>query len=1212
MKQFILLFCLSVAATFSLSAQCTWTGAVNNNWSEAGNWSCGHVPGAADDVVINTFLGIVTLDMADVTISSLDISNSSTLTGNYDVLITGNLTCTSASLSGTGAMTVEGAASLSYLSLYTRNLIINGGGTCNAVLSMYNNATLNIPEFQTLTVVDELSNSNSDGEIINHGTIEKNGVGELYLFGIVLTNTGTINVHGGNFSFTSGSTHTGATINIDLNAEFLAVHSTHSFTNCAITGEGAFFAGGLTPQGILNLQSGNSITANVKLGSGLLLNLNQNISLSNLEFTFGGVEINGPGTMTILPHGIALTSADAHATINCPFVNQGRLAVVGFFKANNSFVNTGSIEGTGNGNFGALDLTDATVTNTGIVAPGQLPDVAIHVLAITPFNNTAATLAIELGGYGGLEVPNGHDQLQVGSAVTLGGTLDISFLNGFTPVVGDAFTIMTCSGGCSGNFSVINHPGSNNNAWEIDLSTPNEVRLVLAEKLDQCTWDGSTGNWTSAAKWSCGHVPAAGDDVVINSGTVTLNAPTSANIATLALTGGTLSGSGNPTLSGDLTVSGGALNVNNVTVSGGLDWRGGTISGTGTMTVANTTTITNAPTLNTRTLQLNGGGTIEGGFNTGSSANLVVPMGQTLTCNVGSDVTWGGTGGGTLSMLAGGTLVKTGAGILTCDKQNFQNAGTIDVNSGILRMGMGGTHTGAAFNLATDAFLSVKSGSHTFTGCNFTGPGRLAVIENGVVSSFSGNTIASNMGFNLVGASSTFNLGQDLDMDNFFQSGSHITSGTGSITVNGLTLFVGGALNTTGNLNINGTFNWTGGSIGSHVQTNISPFGGSGTSSNTVSHGDFNNGGTFTVLSGALTINGAITNEYQINIESGSLIANGEFENAYDLRIESGTFYANNIFNNNGGSILGNGVVDLIGATFINTGYVSPGLSPGILTMSSFDNSNAYFIVELAGYGGAGQPDGHDKLVVNSPVALSGELEIYFDNFTPVIGDVFVIMTCSGGCTGDFDNVYVDQEIPGAVWYIDVLSNPNEVRLALVSAQPVELLRFEGKNTENGALLHWQTASEQNTESFSVSRSTDGVHFDVIGTVPAKGNSTTIQSYQLLDRTPTEGMNYYRLSITDFDGSAAFSNIISVERLRETIEISISPNPTKGKITVQLGEQAEEATQIMVTDATGRMVQQQQFSGTSKEIDLTGHAPGVYTVMLSTGHIIVNQRIVLQ
>ncbi len=1227
MKQFILLFCLSVAGIFSLTAQCTWTGAVNTNWSEAGNWSCGHVPGAADDVVINVDLSTVVLDVADVTISSLSISNGTTLTGDHDILINGDLTCGGASVHGSGTMSVEGVATITYIVLNSRNLILNGGGSFSGSMQLLNNAILTIPEGQTVSV-NGSSVWDVGGEIVNHGIIEKNGAGDLVISSS-LTNTGAIHINEGACYLGGYGVHNGAVISISENAVLNINGSQVSdFTNCTINGNGFIHI----YSNNINLLSGNTISAKVVVAG--TLNLFQNISLAYIDFGFNST-IGGTGTMTILPNGIAHVFTYTHPIVNCPFVNQGTLVLEGILEANNSFVNTGRIEGVGSGVnsiIGVLVLTDATVTNTGTVAPGILPDNAIHLLAMTPFNNSAATLAIDLAGYGGVSAPNGHDQLQVGSAVTLSGTLDISFLNGFTPVVGDAFTIMTCSGGCSGNFSVINHPGSNSNAWEIDLSTPNEVRLVLAEKLDQCTWDGSTGNWTSAAKWSCGHVPAAGDDVVINSGTVTLNTPTSANIATLVLTGGTLSGSGNPTLSGDLTISGGALNVNNVTISGGLDWRGGTIGGTGTMTVTNTTTITNTPTLNTRTLRLNGGGTIEGGFNTSSGGNLVIPMGQTLTCNAGSDVTWGGTGG-TLSVLTGGTLLKTGAGILTCDKQNFQNAGTIEVNSGILRMGMGGTHTGATFNLATDAFLSVKSGSHTFTGCNFTGPGRLAVIENGVVSSFSGNTLSANMGVNLVGTNSTFNLGQDLDMDNFFQSGSHITSGTGNITVNGLTLFVGGTLNTTGNLNINGTFNWTGGSIGSNVQTNISPFGGSGTSSNTVvSHGAFNNSGTFTVLSGALTLNGAFdnpgefiiqsgacttngvsTNSGILTLESGAFTANGVFNNTYLLSVESGTFYANNTFNNNGGSIQGNGVVDLVGATFNNTGYVSPGLSPGILTMTSFDNSNAYLTVELAGYGGAGQPDGHDKLVVNNPVALSGELDIFFINgFIPVIGDEFVIMTCSGGCTEVFDFVYVDQEIPGAVWQVDLLSNPNEVRLVLASALPVELVRFEGNNTENGALLDWQTASEKNNESFSVSHSTDGVHFDAIGKVPGKGNSTALQSYQFLHQTPAQGLNFYRLTITDFDGSATFSNIISVEQPHEVGTIHLSPNPTKGEITLRLDFQSEETTEMVVMDASGRIVQQQHFAGMLKEIDLTGQLSGVYTLTLKNGQFVVNQRIVLQ
>ncbi len=50
-----LVFCLSLAFGLTDSVQadtCTWDGDGNADWMLAGNWSCGHVPQAADTVNI--------------------------------------------------------------------------------------------------------------------------------------------------------------------------------------------------------------------------------------------------------------------------------------------------------------------------------------------------------------------------------------------------------------------------------------------------------------------------------------------------------------------------------------------------------------------------------------------------------------------------------------------------------------------------------------------------------------------------------------------------------------------------------------------------------------------------------------------------------------------------------------------------------------------------------------------------------------------------------------------------------------------------------------------------------------------------------------------------------------------------------------------------------------------------------------------------------
>lgn len=55
----------------------TWTGQAGNNWSDAGNWNPEGMPGADDDVVINTNANIQINCASPVTINSLTVSNAS-------------------------------------------------------------------------------------------------------------------------------------------------------------------------------------------------------------------------------------------------------------------------------------------------------------------------------------------------------------------------------------------------------------------------------------------------------------------------------------------------------------------------------------------------------------------------------------------------------------------------------------------------------------------------------------------------------------------------------------------------------------------------------------------------------------------------------------------------------------------------------------------------------------------------------------------------------------------------------------------------------------------------------------------------------------------------------------------------------------------------------------------------------------------------------
>ena len=118
------------------------------------------------------------------------------------------------------------------------------------------------------------------------------------------------------------------------------------------------------------------------------------------------------------------------------------------------------------------------------------------------------------------------------------------------------------------------------------------LALVVSAHADiTATWNGTTGNWTDAARWSTGVFPNNSVpnfyDAVINAGTVTLNQGIAINQLTLG--GGTLAGASALALAEGVQWNGGTLAVGSVTlgassasvVAGGATFSSGTIFGGG-------------------------------------------------------------------------------------------------------------------------------------------------------------------------------------------------------------------------------------------------------------------------------------------------------------------------------------------------------------------------------------------------------------------------------------------------------------------------------------------------------------------------------------------------------------------------------------------------------------------------------------------------------
>jgi hypothetical protein len=100
------------------------------------------------------------------------------------------------------------------------------------------------------------------------------------------------------------------------------------------------------------------------------------------------------------------------------------------------------------------------------------------------------------------------------------------------------------------------------------------------------------------------------------------------------------------------------------------------------------------------------------------------------------------------------------------------------------------------------------------------------------------------------------------------------------------------------------------------------------------------------------------------------------------------------------GTLSGSGVVD--GDVVVAGGTVAPGSSAGILTITGdfAQATGGKLEAELAGTVPGSL---HDQLAIDGSAAISGAIQVtLIDEFTPIAGDSFAILTAAAGVSGEF------------------------------------------------------------------------------------------------------------------------------------------------------------------------------------------------------------------
>jgi hypothetical protein len=203
----------------------------------------------------------------------------------------------------------------------------------------------------------------------------------------------------------------------------------------------------------------------------------------------------------------------------------------------------------------------------------------------------------------------------------------------------------------------------------------------------------------------------------------------------------------------------------------------------------------------------------------------------------------------------------------------------------------------------------------------------------------------------------------------------------------------------------------------------------------------------------------------------------------------------------------------------------------------------------------------------------------------PVMSTTYGVLTC----------LVVDQCGRRNFVSVPIVINPSPL--------PVMLLYFKHEvNSKNEVILTWSTASEKNNDYFTVERSTSQSNFKEIGRV--KGSGTTSQSnvYSFVDKQPLNGISYYRLKQTDFNGSyEVFAAIeVKVKRNESASRISIYPNPFSESFTASFEAEQSGIYQLQILALDGRLLKNYQMEATEGNnqinIENLNLQPGKYIV----------------
>ena len=815
--------------------------------------------------------------------------------------------------------------------------------------------------------------------------------------------------------------------------------------------------GALTVSGLGSLDiagATNSVGSIAGNGSIILSGGALVVGSDNTSTLFSGVISGASG---LIKQGTAtLTLSGANTYTGATTVNDGTLALNG----GAAIANTGAVNLAASGAGLVLGANETIGSLTGVAGT----TVALGGSTLRVGDSGSTTFAGVLSGTGGL-TKQGTGTLTLSGANTYSGATTVNtgtlalgaaerirnqsavtVAGGATfNLAGFAETVGSIGGAGDVTLGAGTLAAGGNNTSSVYSGVISGTGGLVKEGTGTLTLSGAN-TYTGATAVSAGTLALGAAERIDNQSAVTVAGGATFNLAGFGETVGSIGGAGNVAL-GAGTLTAGGDNTSSM-FSGVMSGTGGLVKqGTGTLTLSGANTYGGSTTVNAGTLAILGGaaiadgsamvmsggilsliadeavGSLAGTSNVALGANTLAVGGNNASTLYSGVI--GGTGGltkqGTGTLILSGANTYTGATAVSAGTLALGAAERIDNQSAVTVAG------GATFNLAG---FGETVGSIGGAGNVALGAGTLTAGGDNTSSMFSG--VMSGTGGLIKRGTGTLTLSGT----NTYSGATMVKAGTlalsdaelsgviineSATTVSGMSLVSGGVqssgaldLKSGASLTVSGTgFDWQGGTLvggGNLTVQGGAPFRVTGSTVHTLNGPAITlanldiTGGSLNLQAGTVNVSDTIT------VGSGTTLASqGATINAPTATLDlSGTFQsgAGSVTVGNmkilaGGVLKGTGTLN---ADVNNlAGTVSPGLSPGILTIDGDYAQGAAGTLSMDIGGTVPGASGHDQLVVTGMATLGGTLNASLVNgFVPAAGNSFTLIK-AGSVSGTFD-----------------------------------------------------------------------------------------------------------------------------------------------------------------------------------------------------------------